>query len=90
VDKLIKKIQTQGLTVVDSWTRSMVLGRVAGPIFWTISAVLYFGFGIVIDESTAQQLTKLIADLLVWACAAWGTVAPIWSKARQKQSVAET
>jgi hypothetical protein len=88
VDQLIKKIQAKGLTVVDSWTRSMVLGRIAGPVFWAIAAILHFGFGIIIDEASAQYWISFISDLIAWGCAGWGTIAPVLSKLRQKSVAA--
>lgn len=68
---------------MDSWSKSAIAGRIAGPVFWIIAAILYFGFNIVIDEETSNKLIETISILITSSLAIWGTVAPVLSKYRQ-------
>ena len=68
---------------MDSWSKSAIAGRIAGPVFWIIAAILYFGFNIVIDEETSNKLIEMISISITCLLAIWGTIAPVWSKYRQ-------
>jgi len=68
---------------MDSLKKSVLLGRLAGPVFWIIAAGLHFFFDISVDEQDAEVITKELTAVITYLCALWGTLAPIWSKYRQ-------
>jgi hypothetical protein len=72
---------------MDSWGKSAVVGRIAGPVSWVIAGLCALIFGIVIPEETIGKMSEAVTQVIYGFCMVWGIFAPIYSKWKEKKAV---
>jgi uncharacterized membrane protein len=70
---------------MDSWSKSAVVGRLAGPLFVAFAALMTFIFGIEFDEEAMKIGVNSTVALLNGLLGLWGFAMSVRSKIRQKQ-----
>lgn len=70
---------------MDSWSKSAVVGRLAGPLFVAFAALMTFLFGIEFDEEAMTIGINSTVVFLNGLVGLWGFAMAVRSKIRQKQ-----
>ena len=71
---------------MDSWGKSAVVGRIAGPVSWAIAGLCALIFGVVLPEETTGKITEAITQVITGICMVWGIVAPMYSKWKETKA----
>lgn len=72
---------------MDSVSRSTVAGRIAGPVFVSLGALLAYFFGIEVDPKTMEVGIDATVQVISGLSALWGFYTAIRSKLRQKKEI---
>jgi uncharacterized membrane protein len=72
---------------MDSWSKSAVAGRLAGPLFVAFAALMTFIFGIEFDEKNMTIGINSTIALLNGLIGLWGFAMAVRSKIRQRHEI---